>query len=92
MTRNCLKLDWSPEQVCGWLDTNNTLKLHHESIYRYLLKDKLGGGNLYKYLRHQGRPYRKRYGYVNNRTGIPNRVDIDERSEAANNRDEFGNF
>ncbi|CAC9535755.1 hypothetical protein [uncultured Gammaproteobacteria bacterium] len=28
---NCLRLDWSPEQVCGWLDANNIIKLHHES-------------------------------------------------------------
>jgi hypothetical protein len=25
-----LRLDWSPEQVCGWLDANNIIKLHHE--------------------------------------------------------------
>jgi IS30 family transposase len=35
---------------------------------------------------HQGRSYRKRYGYAYNRTGIPNRVDIDQRPEAVNNR------
>ncbi len=92
LINNCLKLDWSPEQVCGWLDTNKIVKLHHESIYRYLLRDKADGGVLYKHLRHQGKPYRKRYGTVNNRTGIPNRVDIDERSDAANNREEFGHW
>jgi IS30 family transposase len=89
---NCLKLDWSPEQVCGWLDVNNIVKLHHESIYRYLLKDKASGGLLYKHLRHQGKPYRKRYGYPNNRTGIPDRVDIDQRPEAVNNRQVFGHW
>jgi len=89
---NCLKLDWSPEQVCGWLERNKLIKIHHESVYRYLLKDKANGGLLYKHLRHQGKPYRKRYGCANNRTGIPNRIDIDERSEAANNRLEFGHW
>jgi IS30 family transposase len=54
----------------------NIIKLHHESIYRYLLKNKASGGLLYKHLRHQGKPYRKRYGHPNNRTSIPNRIDI----------------
>ena len=35
---NCLRLDWSPEQVCGWLDANNIIKLHHESIYPQIQK------------------------------------------------------
>ena len=45
---NCLRLDWLPEQVCGWLDANNIIKLHHESIYHYLLKNKASGGLLYQ--------------------------------------------
>ncbi len=89
---NCLKLDWSPEQVCGWLNTNNVIQLHHESVYRYLLKDKADGGLLYQHLRHQGKPYRKRYGYANNRTGIPNRIDIDQRPKAVDNREVFGHW
>ncbi|CAC9625685.1 Mobile element protein, partial [uncultured Gammaproteobacteria bacterium] len=68
------------------------MKLHHESIYRYLLKNKASGGLLYKHLRHQGKPYRKRYGHPNNRTGIPNRIDIDQRSDAVNNREVFGHW
>jgi hypothetical protein len=47
---------------------------------------------LYKHLRHQGKPYRKRYGHPNNRTGIPNRIDIDQRSDAVNNREVFGHW
>lgn len=86
-----LQKDLSPEQIAGRLKLDG-IGLHHETIYRYLLKDKAGGGLLYKHLRRQGRSYRKRYGYANNRTGIPNRVDIDERSEAANNRKEFGHL
>ena len=145
---NCLNLDWSPEQICGWLNSrdlcinmnnhqnaifhqldnfikhshsfamtifhkithsaklvilliiptyakvssNNITQLHHESIYRYLLKDKANGGLLYQHLKHQGRSYRKCYGYAHNRTGIPNRVDIDQRPEAVNNREVFGHW
>ena len=47
---------------------------------------------LYKHLRHQGKAYRKRYGYPNNRGAIPNRTDIDQRPWAVNNRLVFGHW
>jgi IS30 family transposase len=31
-------------------------------------------------------------GHPNNRTGIPNRIDIDQRSDAVNNREVFGHW
>lgn len=86
-----IKQDWSPEQVAGRLKKDGVVKLHHETIYQHLLRDKQSGGKLYKRLRHQ-KTYRKRYGSVNNRTGIPNRVDIDERPAEANNRERVGDW
>ena len=68
------------------------ISLHHESIYQYVLADKEGGGTLYQHLRHQARTFRKRYGSAHNRTGIPNRVDIDERPEVANQRQRVGDW
>lgn len=56
------------------------------------MKDKKAGGTLYKHLRHQKKTYRKRYGSAHNRTGIPNRVDIDERPEEANKRLRIGDL
>ena len=47
---------------------------------------------LYTQFRHQGKPYRKCYGYANNRIRIPDRVDIEKRSEAVNNREVFGHW
>lgn len=82
---------WSPEQIAGKLKLNNVVSLHHETIYRYVLQDKLEGGILYKSLRHQ-KTYRKRYGSAHNRTGIPNRVDIDERPIEANERQRIGDW
>lgn len=87
-----LRMDWSPEQIAGRLKEEKILSLHHETIYQYLLKDKLSGGLLYKHLRHQGKPYRKRYGNQHNRNGIPNRVDIDHRPELANKRMRVGDW
>jgi len=66
--------------------------LHHETVYRYIIKNKQLGGKLYKHLRHQGKAYRKRYGYPNNRGAIPNRTDIDKRPWAVNNRLVFGHW
>lgn len=87
-----LAQDWSPEQIAGRLQKERGVSLHHETIYRYILDDKKAGGHLYKQLRHQHKRYRKRYGNTHNRTGIPNRVDIDERPEAANQRARVGDW
>lgn len=87
-----LKINWSPEQIAGRLKHNGIVSLHHETIYQFILSDKKKGGSLYCHLRHQGKPYRKRYGSPRNRTGIPNRVDIDERPEVANKRKRVGDW
>ena len=84
--------DWSPEQVSGRLKKDGIISLHHETIYQYILTDKKAGGELYKHLRHQNKTYRKRYGSAHNRSGIPNRVDIEERPEEANNRERIGDW
>ena len=87
-----LKQDWSPEQIAGRLKHDGVVELHHETIYQYVLADKKANGTLYKHLRHQNKKYRKRYGSARNRSGIPNRVDIDERPEAANKRERVGDW
>ncbi len=87
-----LKQDWSPEQIAGRLKHDGVISLHHETIYNFVLVDKESGGLLYKHLRHQNKTYRKRYGSAHNRTGIPNRTDIDERPKEANERSCIGHW
>ena len=87
-----VKQDWSPEQIAGRLEKDGLIKLHHETIYQYILADKKAGGTLYKHLRHQKKTYRKRYGSAHNRTGIPNRVDIEQRPQEANERKRVGDW
>ncbi len=87
-----IKKDWSPEQISGRLKLEGIINLHHETIYRYILEEKQAGGQLFQHLRHQNKTYRKRYGASHNRTGIPNRVDIDERPVEANNRERVGDW
>jgi IS30 family transposase len=87
-----IEQDWSPEQIAGRLKHDGVVNLHHETIYQYILADKQGGGVLYQHLRHQNKTYRKRYGSAHNRTGIPNRVDIEKRPEVANQRERIGDW
>jgi len=89
-----IRQDWSPEQVVGWLEKEGIIKLHHETIYQYILSDKHSGGDLYTHLRHQNKTYRKRYGsaHPRNRSGIPNRTDIDDRPEVVNTRERVGDW
>ncbi|VAW95297.1 Mobile element protein, partial [hydrothermal vent metagenome] len=89
-----IRHDWSPEQIAGRLDKEGVIKLHHETIYQHILSDKWSGGNLYTHLRHQNKTYRKRYGssHPRNRSGIPNRTDIDDRPEIVNTRERVGDW
>jgi len=83
---------WSPEQISGRLKQEGKASVCHETIYKYARKNSKVGGTLHLNLRHQ-KTYRKAYG---NRTGsvkgIPNRVDIDERPEVANQRERLGDW
>jgi len=83
---------WSPEQIAGRLKKEGIIDLHHETIYRHILKDKHNGGELYMHLRHQNKTYRKRYGSNRTKSGIPDRIDIDQRPEIANSRGRIGDW
>ena len=47
-----VQLDYSPEQVSGWLSTEKDIKISHERIYQHVWTDKRQGGDLYKHLCH----------------------------------------
>ena len=68
------------------------ISISTESIYRLILKDKVADGSLYRYLRHQGKKYRKRYGQNDYRGRIPNRVDIADRPRIVDNRSRIGDW
>lgn len=83
---------WSPEQIVGRLYREHNMKLSWVTLYRYIAHDKRSGGGLYKYLRYQGKPYRKRYGSKDYRGTIPDRVDISERPEVVDERSRIGDW
>ena len=86
-----LRLDWSPEQISGWMKRYEKDTVSHESIYQYVYADKRAGGDLYKHLRCQ-KKYRKRYGSKDRRGKIPNRVSIEQRPEVVEEREGIGDW
>ena len=86
-----LRLDWSPEQISGWLRRNQAVRVSHEWIYQHILADKLTGGDLYRHLRCQ-KKRRKRYGSYDRRGKLPNRVSIEERPDIVEQRQRIGDW
>lgn len=86
-----LRLEWSPEQISGWLVKNNQNKVSHEHIYQYVYADQKAGGVLYKHLRCQ-KKRRKRCAKYDRRGIIPNRKSIDERPAIVEQRQRLGDW
>jgi IS30 family transposase len=86
-----LRLDWSPEQVSGWLCCHHAIRVSHEWIYQHILIDKQAGGDLYRHLRCQ-KKRRKRYGSYDRRGKMPNRASIEERPTIVEERTRIGDW
>lgn len=70
----------SPVQIAQRLKQEQPKRaVSHEWIYRFITSDKRGGGELYRYLRHRRKLYRKRYGSHDWCGQLRNRVSITER-------------
>jgi IS30 family transposase len=91
MIKTKLCLDWSPEQISGWLSRHHAIQVSHEWIYQYILADKHGGGNPNRHLRCQ-KKRRKRYDSYDRRGKLPNRVGIEERPEIVAQRLRIGDW
>ena len=87
-----IRLEWSPKQVSGWLLENKKLLVSHESIYLYIWKDKKIGGDLYTYLRRQGKKYDKRRNGKSTRGQIKERVSIDDRPSVVEEKSRIGDW
>lgn len=92
LIEECLRMDWSPEQVAGHLKVKHGISIHHESIYRYVYADKEHGGDLHEHLRRANRVYKKRYGGKDSRGKIKNRRPLEERPAEAEDRDVVGHW
>lgn len=86
-----LQQDWSPEQVSGWLEKRQAIRISHEWIYQHILADQQANGDLYTHLRQYGKR-RKRYGKYDRRGKLPNRVSIEERPQIVEQRERLGDW
>ena len=86
-----LRLEWSPEQITGWLRLTGRPSVSHEWIYQFVLADKKAGGDLYQSLRCQ-KQRKKRYGTRERRGQLPGRVSIEARPAIVESRSRLGDW
>jgi transposase, IS30 family len=87
-----LRLEWSPEQIAGWLRVHRVFNISHETIYRHVWYDRIYGGDLYTHLRQAGKQRRKRYRAYDSRGILAGKRHISERPPGAQNRSRFGHW
>ena len=87
-----LRLDWSPEQVAGFLKAEGILSISHESIYRHVWHDKACDGDLWTHLRQRTKKRRKRYGSYDSRGKVAGKRHISERPPEVEDRAEVGHW
>jgi IS30 family transposase len=87
-----LRLEWSPEQISGWLLDEKEMLISHETIYLHVWANKKAGGDLYRHLRHRGKKYDKRRNGKSTRGQIKNRVSIDDRPRIVDDKSRIGDW
>ena len=87
-----IRLEWSPEQISGRRLKEHNECISHERIYQHIWADKQKGGDLYTYLRRQGKKYDKRRNGKSTRGQIKNQVSIDDRPEIVDNKTRVGDW
>lgn len=89
-----IALDWSPEQIAGRLRLKHQRAIvSHQTIYRFLQRDKAQGGKLWKHLRvlrKSGRALTSLHFRL--KKLIPGRKMIDQRPQEVERRNRLGDF
>ena len=92
IVEHLLSLDWSPEQISGWLRKERLLLISHETIYLHVWADKARGGELWRHLRQATKRYRKRYRSYDSRGRLAGKRHISERPPRVEDRVESGHW
>ena len=91
--RKKLELDWSPEQVAGRIKLKRKQTIPFLTIYRFVQRDREGGGKLWTHLRVLKNP---RKGRKSQRwkawSYLPNRVSIEDRPKVVEERKRLGDY
>lgn len=92
----CLMVkQWSPEQIAGELRERCGMTIvNHETIYQFIYSEEGRKLKLWHHLRRKYKPERRKRGTRNSRyrEGIPERVSIHQRPEAANEKTAIGHL
>ena len=86
-----LEVFWSPQQISGWLRQNTSMRISHEWIYQFVIRNKSEDGKLHEHFRLR-RKRRKRYGSPQRRGQIPDQVSISERPAVVVERSRVGDW
>ncbi len=92
LVEHLISLDWSPEQVSGWLNLHDVLSISYETIYMYLWRDRHAGGELWKHLRQATKRRRKRYRSPDSRGKPAGKRHISERPAEVETRMSIGHW
>ena len=92
LVEHLISLDWSPEQVSGWLRLHHVLSISHETIYLRVWRDKRQGGELWRHMRQAGKKRRKRYGAYDSRGRLAGKRHISERPPEVEDRQTPGHW
>jgi len=87
-----LALQWSPEQVSGYLKRSGELRISHERIYQHIWRDRAAGGGLWRHLRGARKQRRKRYRSKDSRGRLAGKRMIGERPAAVEKRERQGHW
>jgi transposase, IS30 family len=92
LVEELIALDWSPEQVAGWLRLHELLAISYETIYLRVWRDKHAGGRLWRHMRQAGKQRRKRYGAYDSRGRLAGKRHISERPAEVEARSVVGHW
>lgn len=86
--RYLLRKRWSPEQIVGYIRRFRLMsrRMSHETIYQYIWRNKVNGGDLWQYLRQSLKQRRKRYGAYDSRGRLAQKRHISERPISVESR------
>jgi IS30 family transposase len=87
-----LRRQWSPEQIAGRLELTGKLSISHETIYRYVWRDKELGGELHKELRGSRKQRRKTHNSYDSRGRLAGKRHISERPASVESRRTMGHW
>jgi len=90
--RTLIRQKWSPEQISGVLTSLGFKAMSHETIYKYIWKDKADGGKLWQHLRQSTKQRRKRYKAYDSRGRLANKRHISERPKSVETRKYRGHW